>query len=80
MTKKTMKTKEIFMYALGGLVVIGFFFILYIIFSKTMPTENKEIGLLVIGALVTKFGDVINYFFGSSKGSADKTELMNKEK
>ena len=73
-----MKTKDIYMYGLGALIVFGFFFILYIIFGKVLPVENKEIGLLVIGALVAKFGDVVNYFFGSSKGSADKTELMNK--
>lgn len=75
-----MKTKEIYMYALGALIVIGFFFILYIMFKKVLPSENKEIALLVIGALVVKFGDVVGYFFGSSKGSADKTQIMNQEK
>ena len=47
-----MKPKEIYQYALGTLVVMGFFFILWIMFTKVLPTENKEIGLLVIGALV----------------------------
>jgi len=73
-----MKAKDIYMYLLGALIVIGFFVILIVVFRKVMPVENKEIGLMVIGALVAKFGDVVNYFFGSSKGSADKTELMNK--
>jgi len=73
------KMKELYMYALGALVVFGFFFILFIIFNKVLPTENKEIGLLVIGALIAKFGDVIGYFFGSSKGSADKSELMSQK-
>jgi CDP-diglyceride synthetase len=70
--------KEVYMYALGALVVVGFFFILFIIFRAALPEGNKEIAYLVIGALVAKFGDVVNYFFGSSKGSADKTEMMNK--
>jgi len=74
-----MKQKEIYMYALGALVVVGFYFILFIMFSKVLPTENKEIGLLVIGALVAKFGDVVNYFFGSSKGSSDKTEMLKQK-
>lgn len=69
--------KDAYMYGLGALIVFGFFFILWVIFGKVLPAENKDIGLLVIGALVAKFGDVVNYFFGSSKGSADKTELMN---
>lgn len=70
--------KEVYMYALGALVVAGFFFILFIIFRAALPEGNKEIAYLVIGALVAKFGDVVNYFFGSSKGSADKTEMMKK--
>jgi len=72
-----MRAKDIYMYLLGALIVVGFFVILIVVFRKVMPVENKEIGLMVIGALVAKFGDVVNYFFGSSKGSADKTELMN---
>jgi len=76
-----MKTnlKEIYMYALGALIVIGFFFVLYVVFVAEMPQSNKELGLLVIGALVAKFGDVVNYFFGSSKGSSDKNEMIKKQ-
>lgn len=75
-----MKIKEIFQYALGALIVVGFFFILFVIFKMVLPEGNKDIGLLVIGALIAKFGDVVAYFFGSSKGSADKTEMINKPK
>lgn len=53
--------KEVYMYALGALVVAGFFFILFIIFRAALPEGNKEIAYLVIGALVAKFGDVVNY-------------------
>lgn len=71
------KFKDAYMYILGALIVAGFFFILWIVFSKTLPVENKDVGLMIIGALVAKFSDVVGYFFGSSKGSADKTEMMN---
>ena len=70
--------KEWYMYALGALIVAGFFAILWVMFGKEMPASNKDIGLMVIGALVAKFSDVVNYFYGSSKGSADKTEAMSK--
>lgn len=75
-----MKTlwQQIFQYTLGAIIVIGFFIILVTVFSKEMPVSNKEIGLLVIGALIAKFGDVVSYFYGSSKGSSDKNELLNK--
>ena len=73
------KTNEkVYMYILGAIIVIGFFSIIAIVFKLEMPQSNKDLGLIVIGALVAKFGDVVGYFYGSSKGSADKTELINK--
>lgn len=71
-------TKEIYMYALGALIVIAFFITIYFLVKIPMPVSNKDLLLIVIGALVAKFGDVVAYFFGSSKSSADKTEMMNK--
>lgn len=72
-------SKDIYMYALGALIVTGFFTVLIVIFKSEMPATNKDIGLLIIGALVAKFSDVVGYFFGSSKGSADKTDAANKQ-
>jgi len=70
-----MKSKEIYMYALGALIAIGFFAVmLYLIYSGKY--ENAV--MLIIGALIGAFTTVVSYFFGSSKGSADKTELINK--
>jgi hypothetical protein len=71
-----MKIKEIYQYALGALIALGFFAILYVVFIKAMPEANKDLGLLVIGALVAKFGDIVSYFFGSSKGSSDKNDII----
>ena len=74
-----MKVKEIFQYSLGALITIGFFIILYVVFAIAMPDGNKDVGLLVIGALIAKFSDIVSYFYGSSKGSADKTDAINKQ-
>lgn len=76
---KAMKVKEIFQYSLGALITIGFFIILYVVFAIAMPDGNKDVGLLVIGALIAKFSDIVSYFYGSSKGSADKTDAINKQ-
>lgn len=73
-----MKSKEIYQYALGALVVIVFFAILFAVIQRAIPDGNKEIAYLVVGALVAKFGDVVNYFYGSSKGSSDKNEMLKK--
>ncbi len=74
-----MKAKDLYMYILGALVVIGFFALIYLVFLYEVPSPNKEIGLMVIGALVANFNSIINYFFGSSKGSSDKTDLLTRK-
>jgi hypothetical protein len=72
-----MKIGEIYMYVLGALIVLGCFAItVYLIYSEKYP----DAFMLIIGALIGAFSTVVGYFFGSSKGSADKTELLNQQK
>ena len=75
-----MKVKDIFMYALGALIVIGFFLIIYVMFVKPIPPENKDTTYLILGALVASFTTIVSYFYGSSRGSADKSETINNMK
>jgi len=65
--------------ALAIIVVVGFFTLVMMAVigsfnGKTFST-NGAINQL-FGALVAGFTMVLSYFFGSSKGSADKTNLM----
>lgn len=71
-----MKTKDVFMYALGAIVVIGFFIMLaYLIKAGTFESTIN----LAIGSLIAAFATVVGYFYGSSKGSSDKNEMLNKK-
>ncbi len=38
--------------------------------------KNKEIVLMLFGSIVGYAGGVLSYYYGSSKGSADKTKIM----
>jgi len=62
---------------IGALVVIiyGTVMALYILMPDSLPANNTEWSTLV-GALITAFTIVLTWFFGSSKGSADKNELL----
>ncbi len=71
--------KDVYMYLLGGLIVAGFFLLLYLLVYQGVPEINKDILNIVVGALIGMAGNVVNYFFGSSKGSADKTQLLEKK-
>jgi len=66
-----MKTREIYMYVLGAFVVLGFFAVVVFKLAKGLDVQ------LEVGALLGSFATVVGYFFGSSKGSADKTALLN---
>lgn len=74
-----MKAKDLFQYILGGLIVTGFFVLLYLLVSKDVPEVNRDLLNLIVGALIGSFATVVGYFFGSSKGSAEKTELLTKK-
>lgn len=72
------KVSEIYFYALGALIVIGFFVFMIILVLKPVPENNESTMNIVVGALIAAFAGVVNYFFGSSKGSKDKTEILSK--
>jgi len=72
-----MKTaKEIYQYALGAITVIGVFLIVFILTRKEVPPANKDLLNIVIGSLVMNFGQIVGYFFGSSKSSSDKNDII----
>lgn len=73
-----MKAKDIFAYILGGIIVIGFFVMIYVMLSKEVPATNKEYLGLLIGALITNFGMVVGYYYGSSKSSSEHSDTINK--
>lgn len=72
--------KDIYQYALGAIVVLGFFVLLYILMKSEIPSTNRDLLSLIIGALIGSFTTVISYFYGSSKGSAEKDVLLNSKK
>jgi hypothetical protein len=69
-------TKDIFQYTLAGIVIIGFFILLYALIKSEIPGNNRELLSLVIGALIGSFSTIIGYFFGSSAGSSKKDEII----
>lgn len=68
-----MKTKDIAMYLLAALIVIGFFTTLIFLLLTGKYESTMQ---LIVGSLIAAFGTVVGYYFGSSKGSADKNALL----
>ena len=74
------KAKEIYMYALGAIIVLGIIALIALLIYVPMPTANKDVLLVAVGVFTAKFADVVSYFYGSSKSSGDKTKIMAENK
>jgi len=74
-----MKIKEIFMYVLGAFVVGCAVTIITMLFFYSVPQSNHDAIMLAIGAALGWAGSVVSYFYGSSKGSSDKTDLLKEQ-
>lgn len=62
---------------LALLAIIGFLAAGFALLSSpALPDSVKDVLLILVGALVAIVKDVYGYYFGSSEGSAKKTELL----
>jgi membrane protein YqaA with SNARE-associated domain len=63
----------------GGLAFIltaGFFAVIWIVVTMQSHSSMRDALLIMVGALGAAFGSVVNYYFGSSSGSARKDEFL----
>jgi uncharacterized protein YacL len=54
----------------------GFFVVLLALFIFPLPKDNSQMANTVIVALISMVSMVVGYYFGSSEGSAKKTEII----
>ena len=68
--------KERFQYFLAGAVFISGIIYAGLLIFFPIPSGNENAVMLAAGQVLVFAGMVVGYFFGSSKGSSDKTTLM----
>ena len=69
--------KDLNLYILAWVVVGGFFLLtgMMMVIPDLNGSNNAMVNIM-FGGLVSGFATVLGYFFGSSKGSTDKTQLL----
>jgi hypothetical protein len=67
-------------YALDIGIVSATIFLAWFAFIKGVPESNKELVYMALGSLITMCGTVLNFHRGSSQGSKDKGNEIQKLK
>lgn len=58
------------------IVTLGFICQCVLLYLHEIPVSQRDIALIVIGALIASFKDVGNYFTGSTAGSQRKDDVI----
>lgn len=61
---------------LGSCTVLGWLIIQFYLFTHLIPSEMREIIMRSLGTLDAALGMVFTYYFGSSRSSAQKDEII----
>lgn len=75
--EREIKTQDWTPKALGIAITLGFFGLLYFLLRHEPPTGSRDILNIMLGSLGSAWIGVVTYYFGSSAGSARKTELLS---
>ncbi len=70
--------RDVNLYVLAWVIVIGFFVLIGVMMFSPIPEANSSATNILFGALISGFTGVIGYFFGSSQSSDMKTKMMSK--
>lgn len=73
---KSTGKKDYNLYVTAWAVLIGFFTLTGALMFYPLPQGSPQAVFMLFGALAGGFGQVLQYFFGSSKGSSEKTKLL----
>jgi len=67
----------LYWFAIGS-IALGFVYVFLITFME-VPEQNQRFADTILGVVISLiFSGIYNFFFGSSKGSQDKTEMIKK--
>lgn len=68
------------LYILAWLVVVGFGALCAVLMRYTVPEGSSQVVYMLFGSLASGFTLVLQYFFGSSRSSQDKTRLLTRNR
>ena len=76
--KREMEVKDKIPAVLAIFSISGFFLVFGALMAFDIPIEAKDPLMIMLGMLSAIVGGVVNYYFGSSAGSAAKTNIIDR--
>jgi len=77
-TTKATGHRDTNLYILAWVIIVGFFSLTGLLIFKAMPQGSSQAIYMLFGGLVGYCGAVVQFFFGSSKSSQEKTDIIAK--
>jgi hypothetical protein len=77
---RTTGRRDYQLYILAWLVVLGFGTLCGLLMRWQVPAGSNEVVFMLFGSLASGFTLVLQYFFGSSRSSQDKTHLLAQQR
>jgi hypothetical protein len=69
--------QHVLQYTFAAILAFGLFGVSYLLINNPVPESSRDALLILLGVLASAFTQVVSYFFGSSKGSSDKNEIIS---
>ena len=79
LTTEQRKTRNALMLITGIVMLAAFLVIIYATLRIPIPDANRSAFDILLGAIMGSTGTIVTYYFGSSKSSADKNELLKQK-
>jgi len=73
---RTANPKDYTTEVLAFVITVGFFFTLWYVFCHGVKPETHDIAISMVSVLGTAWVSVVAFYFGSSKGSANKDQIL----
>jgi hypothetical protein len=74
-----MKAKDVIQYIFSALIILATLAWFTLLLYKAIPEENRDLVTTAAGVFLgSGWTQILNWWFGSSKGSNDKTEIISK--
>lgn len=70
------KADTVFRYLLAIVITFSVFWMLGTLKSIVVPEMWRDTYIMIIGVVIGKWSTIVDYYWGTSKSSGDKTELM----